>query len=396
MIAPMLSPPAMRLGPRPLPLHLMLSLSASMSLPNGLIVSAQSWMKLINPELHALANQLAHQSPTAIAPVLLNIGQKRISDFLSGVERYHFYPYSRQLEEPPVVWSEGSSRVLDYGGDGPIVFFVPSLINRSYILDISQERSMLRWLATQGLHPVLLDWGQPGAKEHKYGLTNYVARLHRALDAVGEKVHLVGYCMGGNLALAAARDTELRSLTLMATPWDFHAGNQPAAKRCAALFRLWQPSCQSVGELPVDLLQSLFALLDPLGTQNKFTRFAEMTNQHDVENFVALEDWLNDGIPLVLKTAEECLLGWYDQNCTAALQWEIGGSIVDPAHIHVPTMVITPAQDKIVPPVSAEALAMALPECTRRRVPLGHVGMIVSRQAETLVWHPLAEWLKRG
>src|SRR5690606_9100699 len=117
------------------------------------------------------------------------------------------------------------------------VLVVPSLINRAYVLDLTAERSLLRWLARQGLRPLLLDWGRPGAEERAFTLTDYVTgRLSRALDATLAEAKappvVVGYCMGGLLALglALARQRALTGLALLATPWDFHAENAAQAR----------------------------------------------------------------------------------------------------------------------------------------------------------------------
>ena len=82
---------------------------------------------------------------------------------------------------------EGCSRLLDYGAApeaadpaGPPVLVVPSLINRAYILDLAPGRSLLRWLAAQGLRPLLLDWGAPGPAEAGFGLEDYGARAAAA------------------------------------------------------------------------------------------------------------------------------------------------------------------------------------------------------------------------
>src|SRR3546814_6860749 len=93
------------------------------------------------------------------------------------------------------------------------VLVVPSLINRAYVLDLTAERSLLRWLAAHGLRPLLLDWGRPGAEERDFTLTDYIAgRLERALDALRAEEAappvLLGYCMGGLLALGLARSEE--------------------------------------------------------------------------------------------------------------------------------------------------------------------------------------------
>src|SRR3546814_17470322 len=91
------------------------------------------------------------------------------------------------------------------------VLVVPSLFNRGYILDLSAGRSFLRWLADQGFRPFLVDWDSPGEAERRFDLTDYVAgRLEAALNVVldatgGRPVAVLGYCMGGLLALALAQ-----------------------------------------------------------------------------------------------------------------------------------------------------------------------------------------------
>ena len=69
---------------------------------------------------------------------------------------------------------------------------------------------MLRWLAAQGLRPLLMDWGSPGAAEAGFDLDRYGAerlaagaRRWRARLA-GRPVPVVGYCMGGTLAVGLA------------------------------------------------------------------------------------------------------------------------------------------------------------------------------------------------
>ena len=188
--------------------------------------------------------------------------RRRLDLFFTGVERYRRHPYRRDLADPPVLWTEGGTRLLDFGGEGRPVLFVPSLVNRAYILDLSAKRSLLRWLATEGVRPLLVDWGMPGALERRYTLTDYVAgRLDRALDAaldaVGGPMATVGYCMGGMLAtsLALRRRRDISALCLMATPWDFSGGEAGNAKAASALIcpSLWPATARTCfsGPLPV-------------------------------------------------------------------------------------------------------------------------------------------------
>ena len=120
------------------------------------------------------------QRPVATALLMAAI-------LMAGIAAYRRHPYVRDLIDPPAIWHEGDSRILDYGGAGPPVLFVPSLINRAYVLDLMPGRSMLRWLAANGVRPLLLDWGWPGPVERAFTLTDLIAgRLERAIGGVGE------------------------------------------------------------------------------------------------------------------------------------------------------------------------------------------------------------------
>jgi polyhydroxyalkanoate synthase len=330
-----------------------------------------------------------------------------MSALADGILRYRRHPYRRDLPEPPVLWRAGTTRLLDYGAadarDGFPVLVVPSLINRGYILDLSKHRSLLRWLAGQGLRPFLVDWGRPGAEERNFTLTDYIAgRLEAALDAVraetGRRPAVIGYCMGGLLALALAlrRQDDVSGLALLATPWDFHAGAESGAQGAllAAALPGLAPLLEAAGELPLDVIQALFAGLDPQLVLRKFLAFARLDpDSPQAAAFVALEDWLNDGVALAAPAARECLGGWYGDNTPARGAWRVAGQIVDPRRLARPSLCMIPAQDRIVPPASAQALARALPG-TETLVPrLGHIGMMVSAGAETQVWRPLARWL---
>jgi polyhydroxyalkanoate synthase len=316
---------------------------------------------------------------------------------IAGIAAYRRHPYQRALDDPPALWAEGESRMLDYGGDGPVVLFVPSLVNRAYILDLAPDRSMLRWLAARGIRPVLMDWGWPGEVERRFTMTDYVAgRLERAIEAIGGPVVLAGYCMGGLLTMAATlrRPERVAALVLLATPWDFHAADPAIARQAATVLQLVGPLL-AAGTLPIDALQGMFALLDPGGVAAKYRAFATLDQDGPrARMFVALEDWLADGVPLAAQVARECLEGWYGANSTAAGAWRIAGLPVDPAALRLPTWIATPAKDRIVPPESALPLAGLIPGAVHVRPRAGHVGMVAGGRAETELWRPLLDWLR--
>ena len=208
---------------------------------------------------------------------------------------------------------------------------------------------------------------------------------------------LLGYCMGGllTLALALRRRGDLAGLALLATPWDFHADAAAQSAQAAAAAALLAPLLDHLGELPVDAIQALFAGLDPQLVMRKFLAFARLDPAHrKAVAFVALEDWLNDGVPLAAPVARECLAGWYGENTPATGHWRVAGKAVDPARLDLPTLGIVPAGDRIVPPASAMALCEAIPNAAILRPTAGHIGMVVGGRAVELVWQPLLTWLK--
>jgi len=411
--------PPPRLGPRPLPQHLLTAmLGWTSSLASWRIWSAASPESRppLPESLAPLGLDLANLDPEDFAAALERETVARLDRLAAGIVAYRTFPATRKVEEPPTVWREGTTRLLDFGASGstlrnrkktdprPAVLVVPSLINRAYVLDLDEDRSLMRFLGGEGFAAYLLDWDAPGEIERRFTLSDYIAgRIGNALDAVAERepdrpLLILGYCMGGLLALAAAqrRQRDLAGLVLMATPWDFHAEHPEQARLIGAIGSVLEPILAQLGEMPVDALQSLFAGVDPFQVVRKFLAFADLDPAGDkAKLFVALEDWLNDGVPLAAPVARECLKGWYGENTPARRQWRVAGEAIDPSRIDLPSLVVVPDQDRIVPPASALALANDLPRAERLSPAAGHIGMVVGGSAKPKLWRPLADWMAR-
>jgi len=395
------SPP--RRGPRPLLLHLMLAMlksSASVSASQHLNGAWPDWSGVAGERAPAIAEAVQHQAagrPRAFAHAVLMEAARQDRELIAGIAAYRRHPYRRDLPDPPVLWAEGGSRLLDFGGTGPALLMVPSLVNRASVLDLAPGRSLARFLAGQGLRVLLLDWGWPGEVERHFSLTDYIAgRLERAMVAAGGRVVLAGYCMGGLLAVAAAqrRPDLVAALALLATPWDFHATGSKRADQLAGVVPLLEPAMAFAGTLSVDLLQALFALLDPFGVAAKYRAFGRLDQDSDSARlFVALEDWLNDGVPLAAPVARECLIGWYGANTPARGTWMVAGLAVCPAALDLPCFVAVPARDRIVPPESARPLASQIRGAALYEPAAGHIGMAAGSRAEAVLWRPLLTWV---
>jgi polyhydroxyalkanoate synthase subunit PhaC len=312
---------------------------------------------------------------------------RRLAKALDGLRRYQEAERPALPEPPRALASRLGASVRDYGGSGPPVLFVPSLINPPNILDLP-GRSLLRWLAQGGqVRPLLLDWGWDVEARASLSVAGHVEELLLPLvEALGEKPALVGYCLGGTMALAAA-DTLRAPVAAIAAPWRF--SGFPEESR-AMLARLWdgaKATSEALGCLPMEVLQSAFWSLDPARTVAKFEAYADMEEGSDeARAFVTLEDWANDGPPLPHAAARELFEDLFGADMTGRGQWRLA----DPDALPCPVLDIVSTSDRIVPAASAAGAG------ERLELAQGHVGMVVGGRAREALWRPLAAWLSRN
>ncbi|HEY2749492.1 MAG TPA: alpha/beta fold hydrolase, partial [Polyangia bacterium] len=209
-----------------------------------------------------------------------------------------------------VLWQEGNARLTRYrraNASAPSttpLLLVCSLINRPYVLDLLAERSVVRRLLDRGHDVWLLDWGTPTAADAARPLADYaLEQLPRAAAVVteragSERLHVLGYCMGGTLSLMAIAADRLpaASLVAMATPVALHD---------EGLLSLWcrvpgfEPAelAAAYGNVPPHVLQPAFKMLDPVSLATKFVHLDGKVEDDDfVRFFLAMETWLEDSV----------------------------------------------------------------------------------------------------
>lgn len=309
---------------------------------------------------------------------------------LAGLRVYQAAQRDVASQPMPVAAQEGRVMLRDYGGAGRPVVFVPSLINPPNILDLDAGSSLVRWMAAQGQRVMLVDWGNAGPDERDLDLDDHVARiLVPLIQTLDEPPVLVGYCLGGTLALAAAALTPVAGVATIAAPWRF-AGYADARADIARSWAIAAPMCEALGVLPMEVLQAGFWQLDPARTIAKYAAFGAMDPDSEAaRGFVRLEDWANGGAPLPLAFAralfEDCIAADLPGNGI----WTIDGTTIDPLALSCPTVEFVSLTDRIVP----AATAIGLPD--RRDLQAGHVGMVIGGRARTQLWGPLADWIAR-
>jgi polyhydroxyalkanoate synthase len=271
----------------------------------------------------------------------------------------------------------GPARLRDHGGAGPVAILIPSLINPPHILDLDAQVSLAAAIAGMGRHVLLLDWGDAGERADLSVSGHIEQLLLPLLSGLGEPATLIGYCLGGTMAIAAANLVPAERVVTLAAPWRFDA--YPAKGR-ASLQSMWRHSrkaAQALGALPMEVLQAAFWSLDPERTVSKFAKFAALDPASaDARRFVQLEDWANQGEPLPCAAAAELMEQFFGADLPGSGGWVIAGTAITD-RIAVPLLHFTAAHDRITPSATA-------PAGDAVEIASGHVGMIVGSARETL------------
>ncbi len=118
------------------------------------------------------------------------------------------------------------------------LLIVPPWINKFYVLDLTPEKSFIRWCVDQGLTVFVISWINPDRRHADQDFADYMREGPlQALDVIAEitgehKAATVGYCVGGTLLavtlayMAGKRDDRVASATFLTTQVDFtHAGD---------------------------------------------------------------------------------------------------------------------------------------------------------------------------
>ena len=327
-----------------------------------------------------------------------------LQKMLAGIKRYQEYEDCIPRYARETVWKKGSVSIKICGSkkeSAATILLIPSLINKSDILDLCEEQSLAQWLSVQGYNVYLLDWGNICADHEAQNLDDVIHnRLVPVMEYIQEQhdhVAALGYCMGGVLLAAAAQQTQQKpdALIFLAVPWNFHTGRSKLRSIIAGMNDLADSLMAEKKYLPVDWLQSVFAQVEPDMTIRKFSKFVDMESGSREETiFIAVEDWVNDGVDLPKDIAKTCLDKWFGKNYLIQRKWRIDGKIVQPESLEMPALVATSRLDMLVEYESAMALADQLPHVEILIPDCGHIGMIAGQKCIEQVWRPMHAWLQ--
>ncbi len=239
------------------------------------------------------------------------------------------------------------------------LFFVYSLFNKPYILDIAPKASVIEGLTNMGYEVYLLDWGTPGYEDKKIGIDTYIDKylrtaVKRALRHSGaEEITLIGYCLGGTIAsiYASIADEPIKNLIVATVPIDFEPFMGP--DKWAEGFREgdinFDRFIDTYGNIPPKMVEGMFRAI---GTPIYFTNYTTLLHRaHDskyVDKWRRMNKWTQDQVPFAGEAYRQLANDFFIENKLVKGGIVVGNKEVDLKNIKSNLFVVSGSRDNLI------------------------------------------------
>ncbi len=280
-----------------------------------------------------------------------------------------------------------------------------ALVNRPYMVDLQDDRSLVKNLLALGEDVYLIDWGYPDFSDRYLTLDDYInGYIKRCVDVVAKrhklnKINLLGICQGGafSLCFASIYPEKIRNLITMVTPVDFHTPGNMLANWVRSLdVDLF---VDTLGNVPADLMNWCYLMLKPIRlNQQKYIGLVDILDDKvELENFLRMEKWIFDSPDQAGEAFRQFVKDFYQANKLIEGGLTIGSKAVSLKNIKAPVLNIFAEQDHLVPPNASRALRgrTGSDDYTELAFKGGHIGIYVSGRAQREVPSAIHDWLAK-
>jgi len=333
--------------------------------------------------------------------------QQKLEAGLRTLQEVNDIDYGATAREE--VWRDGKVVLYRFIGERAPSAKVPllicyALVNRPYMVDLQDDRSLVKGLLARGEDVYILDWGYPDRSDRFLTLEDYIGRfLGGALDYLRrsfglEAINLLGICQGGALSLcyAALNPDKVNALITMVTPVDFHTPDNMLSSWTRGLdVDLF---VDTLGNIPADMMNLCYLTLKPwrLFVQKYIAMVDILDDRKAMEDFLRMEKWIFDSPDQVGEAFRQFIKQFYQGNGFVNGGIEIGGEPVDLGFVDMPILNIYAEQDHLVPPDASRALKTLVGSRDYSELSFrgGHIGIYVSGRAQKEVPAAISNWLR--
>lgn len=274
---------------------------------------------------------------------------------------------------------KGSGNDKEKSGATNTFLIIPSIFNSPEVFFLSRDKSFMDNLRIHG-EVYLIDWLE--VKDSAYSLNDYV---NRVIEVMGNfsSMDLIGHCIGGNLAIAAAimMPKLAKSLTLLTCPWDF--SHFFYVKALHGYLKL-DNYIENLPLIPEIHIQILFFLLFPNYFNVKLQKFFSLTSKKEQELAFRIENWLMSGHGIPSATYRQIMQNILGKNMFMNLKWIVNDKVIDPSVITCPVYIISAIDDQIVPKFSILPLQKLFKNSTLIEVQGGHISYLINNKLTDL------------
>jgi polyhydroxyalkanoate synthase len=239
------------------------------------------------------------------------------------------------------------------------VLMLPAWIMKYYILDLSPNNSLVNWLVKQGHTVFMVSWRNPDAADRGLGMDDYY-RLGAmaAIDAISGimpkiDIHLMGYCLGGTLAIITASamagngDNRLKSLTLLAAQADFTEAGELMLFITESEISFLKNMMWEKGYLDGKQMAGTFQMLH--SNDLIWSRMIHDYMMDKRRGMIDLLAWNADATRMSYKMHSEYLEKLYLHNDFIEGRFAVEGKQVAPESIKLPVFAVSTEKDHVAP-----------------------------------------------
>ncbi|QHQ37378.1 class I poly(R)-hydroxyalkanoic acid synthase [Algicella marina] len=296
-----------------------------------------------------------------------------------------------------VIWQNDILQLIQYAPATDKVHSIPLLIvppwiNKFYVLDLNDKKSMVKWLVAQGYTVFMVSWVNPTEKQKNETWDSYltkgtIAAMDKVLEETGvSKLHLAGYCIGGTLVgtlmayLSKRKDTRVASTTFFTAQLDFADAGELQVFVDDHTIKAVDEEMEK-GYLPAQKMASAFNML----------RSNDLIWSYVVNNYMLGKDpfpfdllyWNADSTAMPAKVHHFYLENFYDENTFAHGDLSVLDTPITLADIKGPVYHVATREDHIAPAASVYAGARQMEKAKVRFVlsGSGHIAGVVNPPA---------------